>query len=186
MSIQTAKTKLTVAEYHQLGKDGYFKPEDRVELIDGEVIYMSPIGGEHAWIVNRLNMILAPALAARATVSVQNPVVLSDDTEPQPDVLVHRQRKRTHPQPEHALLLIEVSDSTLAFDRNIKLRRYAETGVPEVWIVNIPEQVVEQYYGPQPGQYETRFVHTVGGEVQSTLLAEARVRVADLFEVPAE
>ena len=151
---------------------------------------MCPIAAEHYWIVTRFTMILAPKVAAFAAVSVQIPLVLSDDTEPEPDLLVVRLRdgqlSKDLPTPQHALLLIEVYDSTLAFDRNVKRRHYAAAGVPEVWIVNIPEETVERHAQPQAGKYASVVIHSAGAELRSTLVAEAKVRVDDLFEPPTD
>lgn len=142
-------TRLTVKEYRQLAEDGFFNPRDRTELIDGEIIFMSPIGRRHAAAVTRLTNKLAQVAQGRFDVSPQNPVELSEHSEPQPDLsLIRPEAVRgidTMPETADAFLVIEVSDSTLYFDRGRKLRVYAEAGTLEVWIVNLRRNVIEVF-----------------------------------------
>jgi Uma2 family endonuclease len=139
--VMVIRHAFTVDEWHRMGEAGLFGDDARMELLDGEVIEMAPIGSPHAGGVNRLNHLLTSALGAQALVAVQNPVVLDDRSEPQPDIAVLQPRpddySRSHPTPSEILLLIEVSDTTLAFDRDIKAPQYARTGVPEYWIVDL-------------------------------------------------
>ena len=138
--------RLTVDEYHRMGQAGVFPPDARVELIDGEVIDMAPIGTRHASAVKKLNALLSAAAGGSAIVAVQDPLRLSDASEPEPDLMLLRPRAdfyaHAHPGPADVLLLIEVSDSTAAYDRGIKLDLYARHGVTEVWIVDLDNDVV--------------------------------------------
>src|SRR5579862_9904434 len=136
-----ARRPLTVAEYHRMGEVGILTEDDRVELIEGELIAMSPIGSEHSGTVNALTHTLVLAVEDRAVVAVQNPVQLDDLSEPRPDFALLKPRddyyRRSTPRPDDVLLLIEVADSSLAYDRNVKRSLYAWHGIPEFWIVNI-------------------------------------------------
>lgn len=149
----------TADEYHAMARAGILGEDDRIELIDGKIIPMSPIGGRHLYCVNRLNQLFGARLyaggAPPAVVSVQNPVRLGPYQEPEPDVVLLRPAadRAAVPRPEDVLLLVEVADTTLAFDREVKVPRYAAAGIPEVWIVALQEEHVEVYRGPQPEGY---------------------------------
>jgi Uma2 family endonuclease len=138
---------------------GILTEEDRVELLDGEIVEMSPIGPRHAGTVNRLTRLFTKSLGDLATVSVQNPVLLSRTGEPQPDVTILAFREDGYgarlPEPRDVLLLIEVADSSAAVDRHLKLRLYAEAGVGEYWIVHLPGDRIEVYRDPSNGRYAT-------------------------------
>jgi Uma2 family endonuclease len=143
--------RLTVDEYYRMAEAGVLAPDARVELIEGEVIDMAPIGTRHASAVKKLNALLSAAAQGRAIVAVQDPLRLSDASEPQPDLMLLRPRAdfyaQAHPGPADVLLLIEVSDSTAAYDRGIKVDLYAKHGVAEVWIVDLDNNLVRFYRG---------------------------------------
>jgi len=128
MDIEVARKRFTVDEYHRMGEAGVFHPEARLELIEGEIIEMSPVGTPHIAAINRTNALFAARFAGRAMVSVQNPVVLSDITEPQPDLLLAPYRDDFYAterlSARHAILAVEVSDSTLRYDRDRKMPLY--------------------------------------------------------------
>ena len=157
VDVETARRKFTRAEYHLMGEVGILKPTDRVELIRGEIVQMSPIGRRHAAFVDNLHQLLVMRLAGRAIVSVQNPVALSDDSEPQPDLKLLRRRavpyKVQEAWADDTLLLIEVAETSLRFDRSTKLGLYAETGVPEYWIVDCVAEAVEIYRAPDGDRF---------------------------------
>ena len=140
-----------------MGEAGILKPTDRVELIRGEIVEMSPIGRRHYAFVNNLNQLLAVRLAGRAIVAVQGPIALADDTEPEPDVAIIRRRrvpyKEREAYAEDALLLIEVAESSLAYERSTKLRLYAAAGIPEYWVVDGVAEGVEVHRTPEAGGY---------------------------------
>lgn len=141
MSVEPVRHQFSVEDYYGMDAAGLFEPGARLELIEGEVIEMSPIGHRHAGCVNRLNRLLTVALGERAVVTVQNPIRLSDISELQPDVAVLKPRPdqyaASHPHPEDALLVIEVADTTLRFDRTVKRRAYAAAEILELWIVDV-------------------------------------------------
>jgi Uma2 family endonuclease len=158
MAVQVLRHRFTVEEYHRMGEGGVLSPEARVELIDGEIIEMAPIGSPHAGTTLFLDRWFAFRLDERAYVIVQSPVLLPPHSEPLPDLAVVRPRpdhyRSGHPRPEDIFLLIEVSDTTGEYDRTLKLPLYARAGIPEVWIVDLAAQCVEVYRGPSPGGYE--------------------------------
>jgi Uma2 family endonuclease len=151
--------KLTVDAYHALGETGHLGPEDRVELIEGEIIDMAPIGGAHMGVVNRLTRLLVNVVGDRGVVSIQNPVSLPPYSEPQPDAAILRpgadRLDAGIPRAADVLLLIEVADTTLVYDRGRKLALYAKHGIPELWVLNVPGKVLEIFRDPGPAGYAT-------------------------------
>jgi len=151
---EVQRHRFTVEEYHSMGETGLLGEDDRVELIDGEIVEMAAIGWRHANCVNALNMLLARFAQDRYVVSVQNPITISEYGEPQPDlVLLRNQPVGRLPGPEDVLLVVEVSDTTLSYDRHVKLPRYAAAGVPEVWIVDLEGRRIEVHAGPSAEGY---------------------------------
>lgn len=155
--MQLKTRKFNVDEYHKMAKTGILTPEDRVELIQGTIIAMSPIGKKHAAIVNRLNHFFYQKLGDQIIISVQNFIRLDDYSEPQPDLVLLKYRSDFYetkvPQPEDIQLLIEVSDSTIKYDQEIKLPLYAKSQISEVWIVNLGQKTLEVYRQPQDKKY---------------------------------
>ncbi len=147
----------TVSDYHRMADAGIFDEDSRVELIRGQIIDMAAIGAPHFGMVNRLNRLLSASVAGQSVISVQNPVRLDDGSEPQPDVVTLKPRADDYgtaaPRPADVLLLIEVSDSTLRFDRDVKIPLYAESGVSECWLVDLAGRAVEVYRRPVGGRY---------------------------------
>jgi Uma2 family endonuclease len=138
-----------------MGEAGILHEDDRVELIEGQIVEMAAIGTRHFACVNGLTRLLVRGVGDAAIVSVQNPVGLDEYTEPQPDLTVLRVRdyRESLPTPEDVLLLIEVSDTTLAYDRGVKLPLYARAGIPEVWIVDLAGEVIERHIDPAGDGY---------------------------------
>ena len=160
--------RFTVEEYHKMAEAGIFGEDDLVELIDGEVVKMAPIGWRHAWCVNTLNMLLARLAQSRYVVSVQNPLVISEHAEPQPDLVLLRTLPPGRlPAPEDVLLVVEVSDTTVAYDKSVKLPRYAEAGIAEVWLADLDSETVEVHSRPGPGGYRRTTRYTRGDRVES-------------------
>ena len=149
--------RLTVADYYRMAEVGILEPEARVELIDGEIIDMPPPGSPHAATVHYLNELLVRAVEGRASVLVQNPVRLSEYSEPQPDLALLRRRddfyRERHPQADDVLLIIEVAATSLRFDRETKLPLYARHGIPEMWLVDLGSRRLSRYRAPQQGSY---------------------------------
>ncbi len=157
MAVQASKRLFTVTEYYQMAQAGIFSESDRVELLEGEIFEMSPISSRRASCVSRLNYLLHDRVRDRAIVSVQNPVRLSDYSEPQPDIAVLKFRSDfyspEHPRAEDLLLVIEVCETSGEFDRRVKLPLYAKAGIPEVWIVDLAQEQIEAYRAPSPQGY---------------------------------
>jgi Uma2 family endonuclease len=147
---------LTVDEYHRMGEVGILTDDDRVELIEGELVAMAPIGSEHIAATNALTRLLVLAVGDRGIVSVGNPVRLTRHSEPQPDFSVLKPRddyRKTMPRPEDTMLAVEVANTSLDFDRKVKLALYARGGIPEVWVVNLTAEEVEVYRSPVADSY---------------------------------
>ncbi len=164
---------LSTAEYHAMAEAGILDEDDRVELIDGRLIVMEPIGWPHANTVTILNRLLVERTPY--LVSPQNPLWLSDYTEPQPDlVLLRPERDPDGPMlGPHALLVVEVADTSLAYDREIKLKRYALAEVPMAWIVDVNKRIVDVYSLPEGDTYAIRETPSTlalpgGGTIQVT------------------
>jgi Uma2 family endonuclease len=162
MQMEISRKRFTVDDYYRMADAGILAPGDRVELIDGEIIQMSPIGTRHLGCVNATTAVFFNAFKGRAVVSGQNPVQLSDFTEPQPDVVLLKPRKDfyrgKHPEAVDALLVVEVSDTTLAYDRDVKLSYYAAAGIPEVWIEDLSSDRVLVFRNPIDGVYPVPLV----------------------------
>ncbi len=151
------RRRFTVAEYYAMADIGILEENDRIELLDGDLIVMPPIGDWHAASVDRFTNSLPPQLQGRAIVRVQNPTRLDDNSEPQPDIMLLRWRddfySGGHPGPADVLLLIEVSDTSADYDRSAKLSAYARAGIPEVWIATRQDSRIEAYIEPIEGEY---------------------------------
>lgn len=163
MSVQIARRHFNVAEYYKMATAGVFTEDDRVELIEGEIIEMNPIGSRHAACVGRLTKLLERLAGDGAIVWVQNPVQVNDYSEPLPDVALLKPRDdfyaQANPRPADVLLIIEVADSSVEYDRYIKMPLYAQAGIPEVWLVNLPKETIEINTLPLNDTYqETRTI----------------------------
>jgi len=177
------RRRFTVHEYHRMAEAGILHEDDRIELIDGELVEMAAIGTRHLNCVNRLTDLLVDNVGEGVIVSIQNPVRLSEYSEPQPDVALIRDRnyRESLPTVKDVILLIEVSDSTLAYDRGTKLSRCAEAGIPEVWIVNLPGERVERHTGPSGDLYRHVNLAQRGDTIGSTEPPGLGVRVDDVL-----
>ena len=158
MAVQLLRRRFTADEYHRMGQVGILAEDDRLELLEGEIVEMAPIGSKHQATVDRLNALFSRRLADSATVRVQGPVRLGGDSEPQPDVSLLRLRpdfyQFGHPGPGDVLLLVEVSDTSTEYDREVKVPLYARHGVAEVWLVGLETETVEVYRGPAAQGYQ--------------------------------
>lgn len=157
MTVQVQTRPFTVDEYHKMIRANILTEDDRVELLAGEIVQMSPIGTRHAACVNCLTHMFTLALGGRAIVSIQNPIQLSDLSEPEPDVAIVKSRPdfyaEAHPIPEDVLLLVEVADTSVGIDRAVKLPLYAEAGIVEVWLVDLIARRVAVCRQPTPQGY---------------------------------
>jgi len=184
MLAQPVKRRFTVEEYHRMGEAGIFHPDDRVELIEGAIVQMSPIGQLHAFTVMMLNNLLVQAVAGRALVSPGNPVRLTRWTEPQPDLMLLRldaDYREEFVEPRHVLLVVEVADTSLAYDRGVKLRLYAQAGILEVWIVDVQHERVEVHRDPAGEGYRTVEVVPRTGRLSPAALPDAQIAVAEIL-----
>jgi Uma2 family endonuclease len=185
MEAEVAKKLFTVDEYYRMGEAGIFHPEARLELIEGEIIEMSPVGDRHIACVNRATALFSSRLAGKVMVSVQNPIRLSRYTEPQPDILLAHPREDYYATkrilPEDTFLVIEISDSTVRYDRNRKMPLYARSGVPELWIENLQEDVILVYRNPAPDAFSTSLIFRRGDSVSLTAFPEILFRVDELI-----
>lgn len=159
MSVSLLRRKFTIAQYYKMAESGILTEGDRVELIRGEIIEMSPIGTKHAACVRRLIALMSEKLDDRVLLDIQNPIVLDDFSEPQPDIILVQPREdfyeSAHPQASDVFLIVEVADTTIKYDREIKIPLYAENNVIEVWLVDINQQCIEVYRDPLSSGYQT-------------------------------
>ena len=176
----------SVEDWHKMGNMGLFAQNTRLELIEGEIIDMGPIGSLHAGQVNRLNYLFNRQIADSAIISVQNPVTLGDSSEPQPDLMVLRPDphfySEKHPTPQDVLLLIEVSDSTLTYDRNVKKPLYARYGIVEYWVVNLKNDCIEVYLNPQAQDYTLIHIMRRGKVIIPSQLPHISIGVSDVLD----
>jgi len=185
MSLPISKHFFTAMEFERMGQAGVFRADARLELLEGEIIEMSPIGSRHAACVNFLSRSLNRKVGDATIVSTQNPVRINDFSEPQPDVALLRPHadfyRTAHPTPADVLLIIEVSDTTVEYDRQVKVPLYAGADIEEVWIVNLPEEKIEVYAGLVGGVYQS--ISHVGrdAEVRAQTVAGLVVSVAEVL-----
>lgn len=178
--------RLTVADYHRMGEVGIFHEDARVELIEGEIIDMPPIGSLHAGTVKYLHHQLADAVRGGAIVSTQDPVFLDLYSEPQPDIALLRPRadfyRISHPTPADVLLIVEVADTSLAYDTQIKLPLYARHGIPEVWLVDLANRQLIVHRSPAPDGFQDVQPLADLSAVTLLLLPDVTVNLSGLFE----
>ncbi len=184
MALPVTRHRFTVEDYQQMGDAGILGEDDRVELIAGEIVDMSPIRPRHAACVNRSTRLLSRHVGDAGWVSVQNPVRLGDHDEPQPDLMVLRlgpDYDRSLPTPADVLLLIEVADTSLSYDRRVKIPMYARAGIAEVWLVDLKGQVVLRYAEPHEGAYRRTERVGRGQRLTALNLPGLEIAVDDLF-----
>ena len=185
MAVQMLKRLFTVEEYYQMAAAGILTENDRVELIKGEIVKMSPIGTRHATCVRRLISLLSQLLGIRAIVDAQNPVRLNNNSEPQPDIALLQPRPdfyaTAHPQPSDIFLIIEVADTTIEYDREVKLPLYANSGIAEVWIINLNQEVIEVYRIPNNNRYESVQIFQRGSQIDIPAFANFSLAVDDIL-----
>ena len=187
MAVEVAATRRRFSrrEYHRMAEVGILGRHDRVELIKGEIVEMSPTGRRHKAFVANLAQLLIVRLSGRGIVWVQSGIVLADDTEPEPDISILRQRtvpyKEREADSEDVFVLIEVADSSLAYDRSTKMRLYAEASIPEYWVVDCDAETIDVYRSPGPQGY--RDVDRMAGSTTLTLreFPDVSLTTAEIF-----
>ena len=185
MSVQLQKHYFTVDEYYRMAKGGVFSEDDRVELIEGEVVEMSPIGSTHQGCVNELSAILAERLGRSAIAQVQGPIHIDEYSEPQPGICLLKPRRdfyrRSHPIPADILLVIEVADTSLEYDRNVKLPLYARAGIPEAWLIILTKDSIELHSEPKNGKYQKIQRLKRGKKLTSATIPSLLLNVDDIL-----
>lgn len=184
-AVRVPRRRFTVDEYHRMGEAGVLTADDRVELLDGEIVQMSPIGPPHASTVARLTALLVRRFGDRATIWVQNPIVLDRWSEPQPDLCVLAPRAdfygAKHPRSRDVLLGIEVMASSRGYDRALKLPLYAKAEIREVWLVDLKTQTVEVHRRPALRGYRSSETCGRGQAIRPVAFPRARIRVNEIL-----
>lgn len=179
------KRLINIDEYHRMAEVGILGPNDRVELILGEILHMSPIGNPHNSVVNRITTLFVPAFLTKAIVQIQGPIQIGNLSEPEPDILICKPKENFYsdqkPRPGDTFLIIEVADSTLNYDKNIKLPLYAESGILEYWIVDLNERQILKYALPERNQYKKMEIATVEDSIYCNSFPEIVFSVKDML-----
>lgn len=177
--------RLTVTEYFRMGELGILAQDARVELINGEIIDMTPINSPHSGTVNHLNALLVLAAGTQAIVSVQNPIILGEYSAPQPDLCLLKPRddhyKHSHPRACDVLLAVEVADSSLSYDRDTKASLYAQFGIVEMWLIDISGGCLWRFLDVKDQAYNSVSVVDTESAVEPVSLPGCHVNLADLF-----
>jgi Uma2 family endonuclease len=185
MSVQLEHWVFNADEYHRMLETGILSEDDHVELIEGEIVKMSPIASRHVACVNRLNGLLNRKAGQAVIVSVQNPFRLDDYSEPEPDIALVKPREDFYAQslatPADVILIIEVADTSVDLDRRVKLPLYAKAGIPEVWLVNLPEDRVEAHSEPVNGVYQKVQIARPGESIFSESLVNLVLSIAEML-----
>jgi Uma2 family endonuclease len=184
-TVSPRKHLTNLDEWRRLGEAAIFPPDSRLELIEGEILEMAPIGFNHAGHVIRLINFFTPLVAGKAIVNAQNPLQLGDLSEPQPDFMLLKPNPdfytSRHPVASDVLLLIEVADSSLAFDQNQKQRLYALHRIPEYWLLNLIDNCLEVYRRPRGDLYEEKTTLRAGDSVSLSQLPGITVQLSDIL-----
>lgn len=174
-----------IAEWHRMGEAGIFPPEAHMELIEGEIFTMAPIGFNHAGHVHRLNRILAHLWDKGLDTRIKSPIQLGDLSEPEPDIALVKADPNDyttrHPNADDVLLLVEVSDTTLRFDREQKRRLYATHHIPEYWIVNLIDNCLEVFRQPHDGDYRQQTTLVKTDSLNLVTLPDIQIHLSDIL-----
>jgi Uma2 family endonuclease len=176
---------LTVSQFQQMIAHGILTKDDRVELLNGEILAMSPINPSHAGTVNRLTRLLVRLVDDQAVVTIQNPIQLDEQSQPQPDICLLKPRAddytQSHALPDEVLLVIEVAETSARLDRSVKRPAYARAGIPELWIIDLKKKVVEVYRDPLGGEYQNTLLVRGGQTLAPQALPEVELNAAMLL-----
>jgi hypothetical protein len=185
MAVAVSRRRFTVYDYHRMGEAGILSPTDRVELIDGEIVTKMAIGPRHGASVDRANRALTTTVDTSAIVRVQGSVRLDLFNEPEPDIVLLRPRAdfyaSAHPGPADILLIVEVAESSIDYDRDIKARVYARAGLPEYWLVDLNEDVVHVHSDPSSGVYRAVASYRRDQSITPRLLPTCAISTLDLL-----
>jgi Uma2 family endonuclease len=185
MSAEISRKHFSVDEYYRMAEVGILAFDKKFELIEGEVIQVSPIGARHAARVDRINKLFNRQLNEEI-VRVQNPVRLGNHSEPEPDVSILKPRKdfyeESHPTPEDVLLIIEITDTSGVYDRNVKIPMYARAGITEVWIMDVQNGFIEVHKDPINGTYQEKLIFREGQYITPQSLPHVTISVDSLFK----
>ena len=183
-TIDVQRRRFTVDEYYRMASAGILTEKDRVELIEGEIMLMAPIGSRHSVCVSALLERLMPAVRGRATLRPQLPLFVSSTTEPEPDIVLVSPSPKYwtgHPRPEDVLLVVEVAETSYRYDRNVKLPLYARAGIADVWIVDLVHTAVEVYREPGPDGYRSTQRLERGATVSPAAFPDVRITVDEIL-----
>lgn len=185
MNIAVEKRLLTVDDYYKMAEFGIIKPNERVELINGEIIKMNPVNSRHAGHVKKLNELLIILLSKFVTIGIQDPIRLHQLSEPEPDISILKKSSDNyishHPNADDVIFLIEVFDSTLRYDRNKKATLYATANIPEYWILNLIDDQLEVFQNPIDGIYTTKVILKRGEKVLIPTF-DIEINVSDIIK----
>jgi Uma2 family endonuclease len=185
MSTGLIRRHFTVAEYYCMGEAGILPPDERTELIEGEIFVMPPVGPAHAAGGSGAERTFYRYVGDRAIIRSQYPIRLPNDSEPQPDIVLARLRpegyRAAHPGPEDVLLVVEICDTTLAKDREMKLPLYARAGIPEAWLMNLPDDRIEVYRDSAPEGYRSITLVPRDGAVTPLAFPDVTIPCAELL-----
>ena len=185
MALPLTRRRFTVHEYYQMAEAGILTEDDRVELIEGEIVEMSAIGSRHAGCVARVNELFVVTFRDAAQVHCQNPIRLSEHTEPVPDLALLRRRPdfytTGHPGPDDVLLVVEVADTSLQYDRAVKLPLYAGSGIPEAWLLDLNQDAILVSRDPSPSGYHSSWTVRRGERLSPIAFPDRKLAVADLL-----
>ncbi len=180
---------LTVAEYHRMAEAGIFGPDERVELLEGEIVEVAAMGSRHLSCIGRLTTLFKPVTGEQAVLLVRCPVVATDNSEPEPDLMLLRLRPDYYaaakPAGKDVLLVIEISDTSLAHDGNTKLPIYAAAQIPEAWLVALPRERIEVHSRPIDGEYREIRLYARGDTLTPLAFPDLHLRVDDVLGPPA-
>lgn len=181
--------RFNVKEYHRLVEGNILHEDDRVELIEGRIIDMAPIGSKHAACVDRLNHLLSMKLQMKTIVHVQNPIQIDDESEPMPDIVLLRKKDDFYaeslPTVNDIILVIEVADSSLEYDRETKIPLYARANIQEVWLVNLIENIIEVYSDPSPDGYNVIIKHRHNQTISPKAFPDITFKAFEVLGLPS-
>ncbi len=185
MAIKLAPRRITVDEYHKMAAVGILAEDEHTELIDGEILQMSPIGGRHVEVVRKLNHLLVRAVGDDWGVNVQSPIALPPYGEPEPDFALVQSRsyRGEIPRPADVLLVMEVSDTSLSYDQETKLPMYAEQAIPEAWIIDITGRIIKRHSEPVNGIYTSTKTAGPGMAIESAVLPSFKLVLDDILDL---